>query len=47
MIEMISIFTHTLQILTCVLYKKKYYKTNIDHVVLLKDALDNGAFNWP
>ena len=27
-------------------YTKKYCKTNIDHVVSLKDAFDSGAFNW-
>ena len=27
-------------------YTKKHCKTNIDHVVSLKDAFDSGAFNW-
>ena len=27
-------------------YTKKYCKTNIDHIVSLKDAFDSGAFNW-
>ena len=27
-------------------YTKKNCKTNIDHVVSLKDAFDSGAFNW-
>ena len=27
-------------------YTGKYCKTNIDHVVSLKDAFDSGAFNW-
>ena len=27
-------------------YTKKHCKTNIDHVVSLKDAFDRGAFNW-
>ena len=27
-------------------YTKKHCKTNIDHVVSLKDAFNSGAFNW-
>ncbi len=27
-------------------YTEKYCKTNIDHVVSLKDAFDSGAYNW-
>ena len=27
-------------------YTKKHCKTNIDHVVSLKDAFDSGALNW-
>ena len=27
-------------------YTKKHCKTNIDHVVSLKDAFDSGAFKW-
>ena len=27
-------------------YTKKHCKTNIDHIVSLKDAFDSGAFNW-
>ena len=27
-------------------YTKKYCKTNIDHVVSLRDAFDSGAFKW-
>ena len=27
-------------------YTKKYCKTNIDHVVSLKDAFDSGAYMW-
>ena len=27
-------------------YTKKYCKTNIDHIVSLKDAFDSGTFKW-
>ena len=45
-IEILFISTHTLQ-KDIGYYTKKYCKTNIDHVVSLKDAFDSGAFNGP